>query len=262
MKKICFGKNITSENNKMTHLTNNIKDSLREVYRFPQNLIDISNCFNGCVNLSKFEAELPDTIQNMSSSFEGCGNFNKNVAIPSNCIDMSKSFKGTNVKGNIEIPNKVSNMRESFKGSNLTSVCFKENDNNIEYDLQECFMNCTNFYFIDGNLPNNIKSANNTFKNTGLTIVDFLTDDCIIGDAQGMFESCSNLKSVISNISSDNCDKIFKGCKNLELIGNIKGNSFSFSWSDCSNLEKMGYVEGVLNFNNSFLNLLKEIFDL
>ena len=40
MKKICFGKNITTVNKKMSNLTDNIKTSLREVYRFPQNLID------------------------------------------------------------------------------------------------------------------------------------------------------------------------------------------------------------------------------
>ena len=90
----------------MSNLTDNIKSSLREVYRFPQNLEDMSNYLNGCVILTRFEAELRNTIKNMSSSFEGCGNFYKNVAIPSDCIDMSRSFKSSGIKGTMYIPEK------------------------------------------------------------------------------------------------------------------------------------------------------------
>ena len=52
MKKICFGKGIESQNNKMCNLTNNIKQSLTDVYRLPVNLINMSNCFSNCTKLS------------------------------------------------------------------------------------------------------------------------------------------------------------------------------------------------------------------
>lgn len=272
MKKICFGKNITSVNSKMSNLTDNIKSSLREVYRFPQNLVDVSNCFNGCVNLTKFEAELPNTIKNMSSSFEGCGNFYKNVAIPSNCIDMSKSFKGAGIKGIINIPDKVTDMMESFKDTNLEAVRFHDNISFFN-NFQGSFMNCQSLTYIYGNLPQNISNANSSFKNTGVTEVNFFKENSFINDASSMFESCSNLKSAsvdlnmnyandifnrcakletIMNIYSENMDNSFKDCKNLKTVGNIKGNSFSNTWRGCSNLHAMGVISGNLIFNNSF----------
>ena len=229
MRKICFGKNITSVNSKMSNLTDNIKDSLREVYRFPQNLVDVSNCFNGCVNLTKFEAELPNSIKNMSSSFEGCGNFYKNVAIPSNCIDMSRSFKGSGLKGSINIPDKVIDLMESFKDTNLQAVRFDENISSFN-NFQESFMNCQSLSYIYGTLPENIKNGSSAFKNTGITEVKFLKENSFI----------------------NNADKMFEHCKSLISVGNIKSNSFLHTWNGCSNLKSIGIINGVLNFNNTF----------
>lgn len=229
MKKICFGKNITTVNKKMSNLTDNIKSSLREVYRFPKNLEDVSNCFNGCVNLTKFEAELPNTIKNMSSSFEGCGNFYKNVAIPSDCIDMSRSFKGAGIKGSINIPDKVVDMRESFKDSKLEAVSFNEN---ISYfnNFQESFLNCKTLAYVYGNLPQSIVNGEGSFKNTGIAEVNFFRENSFI----------------------NNADKMFEHCKNLVSVGNIKSNSFLHTWNGCSNLKSIGIINGVLNFNNTF----------
>ena len=272
MKKICFGKNITTVNSRMSNLTDNIKSSLREVYRFPQNLVDVSNCFNGCVNLTKFEAELPNTIKNMSSSFEGCGNFYKNVAIPSDCIDMSRSFKGAGIKGSINIPDKVVDMRESFKDSKLEAVSFGQNISHFN-NFQESFVNCKTLAYIYGNLPQNIVNAEGSFKNTGVTEVNFFRENSFVNDGKDMFKGCSNLKSssvdlninyandifngcyqlqTVKNIYTEVMDNSFKDCRNLKTIGNIKGNSFSNSWNGCSNLQAMGVISGNLNFNNSF----------
>lgn len=272
MKKICFGKNITTVNSRMSNLTDNIKSSLREVYRFPQNLVDVSNCFNGCVNLTKFEAELPNTIKNMSSSFEGCGNFYKNVAIPTDCIDMSRSFKGAGIKGSINIPDKVVDMRESFKDSKLEAVSFNENISHFN-NFQESFVNCKTLAYIYGNLPQNIVNAEGSFKNTGVTEVNFFRENSFVNDGKDMFKGCSNLKSssvdlninyandifngcyqlqTVKNIYAEVMDNSFKDCRNLKTIGNIKGNSFSNSWNGCSNLQAMGVISGNLNFNNSF----------
>ena len=251
MKKICFGKNITTVNKKMSNLTDNIKSSLREVYRFPQNLEDVSNCFNGCVNLTKFEAELPNTIKNMSSSFEGCGNFYKNVAIPSDCIDMSRSFKGAGIKGSINIPDKVVDMRESFKDSKLEAVYFNENTSHFN-NFQESFLNCKTLAYVYGNLPQNIVNAEGSFKNTGVTEVNFFRENSFINDASSMFSSCSNLKSVPVDLNAHYLNDAFNNCRNLETVGNIKSNGFSNTWRGCSNLKSIGIINGVLNFNNTF----------
>lgn len=251
MKKICFGKNITTVNSRMSNLTDNIKSSLREVYRFPQNLVDVSNCFNGCVNLTKFEAELPNTIKNMSSSFEGCGNFYKNVAIPSDCIDMSRSFKGAGIKGSINIPDKVVDMRESFKDSKLEAVSFNEN---ISYfnNFQESFLNCKTLAYVYGNLPQSIVNGEGSFKNTGVTEVNFFKENSFVNDATNMFESCFNLKNVSVDMNTNCINGAFNNCRNLQMVGNIKSNGFLNTWGGCSKLHTIGVISGNLNFDNSF----------
>lgn len=271
MRKICFGKNITSVNNKMTNLTKDIKDSLKEVYRFPQNLVDISNCFNGCSNFIELKAELPNSIKNMSSSFEGCSNFSKNIAIPLNCQDMSNSFKGTNIKGNINIPKNVKNLRESFKNTKIESVSF---DKDIDYfeNFQSCFENCETLSSVNGVLPP-IQYANSAFKKTGIRDINFISssniienaidmfesclnlktvsEDLQIGDATGIFENCVNLQSV-QNVSSNSLNDSFFGCKRLLTVGNIKSNHYFNTWDGCSNLQSVGNISGELYFNNTF----------
>ena len=258
MRKICFGLNISATNGKMTNLTdsNVVKEQLQKVYRLPNGLIDINGCFQNCLNFVSLEAEIPNSVKYMSSSFEGCEKFFKNISIPEECIDMTKSFKGSGVKGTITIPKNVVDMPESFKGSKIEKINFLERvDNDNINNMKESFKDCSNLLTVEGFLPSSVDMAGAAFSNSGIKNINFLKEQHYINSADGMFEGCPQLNNVVNHLYVNKGDNIFRRCSNLQYVNNIKGNSFINSWNGCSNLKAIGVISGDLNFNNTFVGV-------
>ena len=75
MKKICFGNGLTAVNGNMCNLTNSTSGKkIEKVYRFPNDLINISNVFNECINLCNIKGEIPvSALEGMAPENESEG---------------------------------------------------------------------------------------------------------------------------------------------------------------------------------------------
>lgn len=251
MKKICFGNGIKAQDNKMCNLTVSIKGSLKEVYRLPNDLKNISNCFNNCTNLSVFNANIPNSVENMSNSFKSCKNLFKNISIPSNCINMAYAFSNVPANGTKFIPNKVTNITGSFENSKINEIVFE--DRNAD-DL------------------NNILNMASAFSNSSLESVTFV-NDLKIGNAYRAFSTCpierirsdlnvdngcemfksSNIKSV-QNIKSNSANSMFLSSLYLKKVGAIESNNFYYTFDNCRSMKEMGNITGNLAFKHTFRN--------
>lgn len=258
MRKICFGKNIFATNGIMTNLTNSniVKNQLQEVYRMPENLIDINGCFKDCKNFTTFQATIPESVKYMSSSFEGCVNFYQNISIPNACIDMTRGFKNSNIKGTVYIPENVMEMQESFLNSSIKKINFVQREHNdVLNNIKEAFKDCNNLVMVEGEIPSTINFANEAFSNTSLENINFLKEEHYINIADGMFQNCRNLKFINDELNVNSAVDIFNGCSSLSYVSNIKGNNFSNAWGGCYNLQRIGLISGNLIFNNSFMGI-------
>lgn len=251
MKKICFGNGIKAQDNKMCNLTVNIKGSLKEVYRLPNDLKNISNCFNNCANLSVFNANIPNSVENMSNSFKSCKNLFKNISIPSNCINMAYAFSNVPANGTKFIPNKVTNITGSFENSKINEIVFEDRNaddlNNI-LNMASAFSNSSleSVTFVDG------LKIGNAYRAFSTCPIERIKSDLNVDNGCEMFKS-SNIKSV-QNIKSNSANSMFLSSLYLKKVGTIESNNFYYTFDNCRSMKEMGNITGNLAFKHTFRN--------
>lgn len=251
MKKICFGNGIKAQNNKMCNLTVSIKGSLKEVYRFPKELKNISNCFNNCANLSVFNANIPNSIENMSNSFNSCKNLFKDISIPSNCTNMAYAFSNVPASGTRIIPRKVINMTGAFENSKINEVTFN-NRNSTELssviNMASAFSNSSleNITLID-----NLKIGN-AYRAFSTCPIERIWSDLNVDNGCEMFKA-SNIKSV-QNIKSNSANSMFLSSVYLNKVGTIESNNFNYTFDNCRSMKEIGNITGNLAFKHTFRN--------
>lgn len=251
MKKICFGNGIKAQDNKMCNLTVSIKGSLKEVYRLPNDLKNISNCFNNCTNLSVFNANIPNSVENMSNSFKSCKNLFKNISIPSNCINMAYAFSNVPANGTKFIPNKVTNITGSFENSKINEIVFEDRNaddlNNI-LNMASAFSNSSleSVTLLDG------LKIGNAYRAFSTCPIERIRSDLNVDNGCEMFKS-SNIKSV-QNIKSNSANSMFSSSLYLNKVGSIESNNFYYTFDNCRSMKEMGNIIGNLAFKHTFRN--------
>lgn len=251
MKKICFGNGIKAQDNKMCNLTVSIKGSLKEVYRFPNELKNISNCFNNCANLSVFNANIPNSIEDMSNSFNSCKNLFKDISIPSNCTNMAYAFSNVPASGTRIIPNKVTNMTGAFENSKINEVTFSDRTSTELSTIVNMASAFSNSSLETITLIDDLKIGN-AYRAFSTCPIERIWSDLNVDNGCEMFKS-SNIKSV-QNIKSNSANSMFLSSLHLNKVGTIESNDFNYTFDNCRSMKEIGNITGNLAFKHTFRN--------
>ena len=163
------------------------QSGLREVKKMPCTIdvIDMSNMFNGCIELEKLNTE----------------NFKTH-----NVINMNAMFKNCNRVSNLDLiffnTSNVNNMSEMFSHCNSlqTIVCSQFDTRNV-FTISDMFSDCYSLYSINLNgwHTSNMFNMSNVFRNcTNVTTINVTGWDVLqVTNYNGMFFGCDSLNLLI-----------------------------------------------------------------
>lgn len=105
---------ITSMNSTFSECIN-----LKQVQNFPTEVKNLESAFSGCVSLSRFEYEIPDTVTNLTGTFRNCEILAGEITINANASTFEEMFTGAcqatkiNLLGNSMLLDAYANTNDS-----------------------------------------------------------------------------------------------------------------------------------------------------
>lgn len=208
----------------------------------PNDITDLSDCFNGCVSLV-VSPILPNNTTLMARTYKGCTALISMPTIPSSVLTIDECFCNCSSLTQVtELPN-LSYANSAFK--NCTSLVTPP-DFPTEASMAHTFEGCTSLTSIPNFPPKS--SLFETFKGcTSLTTVPAiqLKDENYYCDITSIFEGCTSLTSVEIVIGDDismlDMGSAFSGCTALQSFKVKEFNKRSISsdgsvFKNCTNL--------------------------
>ena len=243
--------------------TGSIITNANELY-----IVDASNMYNGCRNLTDTFLSNPVLITNapvgydplkycinMNNTFDGCSNFNQPVNIPNSITKMDGTFsRCSNFNQPVDIPNSVTVMSYTFDGcSNFNQPV---DIGNSVTDMYYTFYGCSNFNQpVD--IPNSVTDMSSTFGSCST----FNQPVSIPNSVTGMsytFYSCTNFNQPVNIPNSVIImTGTFSRCSNFNQPVNIPNSvtSLYMTFSSCSNFNQpVNIPNSVTSLDNTFYN--------
>ena len=216
--------------------------------------INMANIFYGCSNFNQ-PVNIPNSITRMGGTFSGCSNFNQPVNIPNSVTVMSYTFDGcSNFNQPVNIPNSVTDMYYTFYGcSNFNQPV---NIPNSVTDMSSTFGSCSTFNQLV-NIPNSVTGMAHTFyRCSNFNQPVNIPNSVII--MSGTFSSCSNFNQPVNIPNSvTSFDNTFYGCSNFNQPVNIPNSvtSLYMTFFNCNNLNQpVNIPNSVTSLDNTFYN--------
>ena len=197
-----------------------------------------------------------ENLTDLSNAFRAVTNLEKVTNIPSNVVNMLRTFYNSGKLSLIEgnIPNTVTNVYECFKGTSLNQL-FDLSSNNINPNgLDGTWNNCTPLTYTPILPSNYIGSLQYTFQNTKITTAPVLPDG--VNNLTNAFNNCTELTTVGNIPSSCNkYDRAFYACKKLTSVpeNGWKGN-MSQTFDSCIILNQKIVINSAGNLYSTFRN--------
>ena len=208
---------------------------LTEFPKLPDTLINMRDCFNGCIGITSI-SYIPDSVTNMQGTFFNCSNLAEVLNFPTFLENMNNAFRGCKSLNSIpnSFPDKIETMSSAFRDcSNLKESPPKIPDTTT--DIANLFYNCTN-----------LKKSLNTIGNNVITMNE-------------VFSNCINLQEVPATIPNSviNMESAFYNCKKLEKGPTILSNNvtnITYTFFGCTSLINLPEIipHSVINMIQTF----------
>ena len=208
---------------------------LTEFPKLPDTLINMRDCFNGCIGITSI-SYIPDSVTNMQGTFFNCSNLAEVLNFPTFLENMSNAFRGCKSLNSIpdSFPDKIETMRTAFYDcSSLKESPPKIPDTTT--DIAYLFSNCTNLEKSLNTIGNNVITMNEVFSN------------------------CINLQEVPATIPNSviNMESAFYNCKKLEKGPTILSNNvtnIAYTFFGCTSLINLPEIipHSVINMIQTF----------
>ena len=208
---------------------------LTEFPNLPDTLINMRDCFNGCIGIASI-SYIPDSVTNMQGTFFNCSNLAEVLNFPTFLENMNNAFRGCKSLNSIpnSFPDKIETMRSAFCDcSNLKESPPKIPDTTT--DIAYLFYNCTNLEKSLNTIGNNVITMDNVFNN------------------------CINLQEVPTTIPNSviNMESAFYNCKKLEKGPTILSNNvtnIAYTFFGCTSLINLPEIipHSVINMLQTF----------
>lgn len=182
-----------------------------------------AGAFFDCEKLTYAYVDCPDLLYLSGWAFRDCPNLEYVVLNNNLRVIGNGAFSDCKKLTDMKFPRSLTTIQqEAFYNTGLQAVLLPSALEEIEARAFYLCSDLTNIWFSDGKSDTKIKHIGNfAFAQTGLETITIPASVTTIGE--GAFEDCINLTHVVFKDNAQeeflkNALKIFKGCKNLELI--------------------------------------------
>lgn len=248
-----------------------------------ETISNLSNMFNGCVNLTSFEIRniLLNNVLSFDYMFKDCINITSvnlnNIQTPklNSTIGMFINCESlVNVSMNNFITNNLKIVNSMFENCiNLSTFEFNNTWCNSIENMNRMFYNCFNMSscsFDNASLLNLLTSEETFYGCVSLNDIDMSNLICDkLVNINSMFNGCSNIVSILLPYSNDYLDangsiqtmkNTFANCNaletiNLSYVNTNNTNDMTKTFYNCNSLTRIGFAYGVDN-----LTLFEDIF--